>query len=64
MFNSLTLYRITGWPASVAQLEEMLTRDPFVECAATQQQSVGWAPPREKNGALVEVVGGHRPTSP
>lgn len=59
MFSSLTIYRITGWPASAAQLEEALAREPFAECAATQQQSVGWVPPREKNGALVETVGGH-----
>ena len=55
------LYRLAGaWPASAAQLEEALAREPFVECGATQQKSIGWVPPRgEQHGALVEAIDGH-----
>lgn len=54
------LYRLgPGWPASAAQLEEALAREPFAECGATQQKSSGWVPPRgQEHGALVEVVDG------
>ncbi len=54
------LYRLgPGWPASAAQLEEALAREPFAECGATQQKSTGWVPPRgAEHGALVEAVGG------
>lgn len=54
------LYRLgPGWPASAAQLEEALAREPFAECGATQQKSSGWVPPRgQDHGALVEVVDG------
>ena len=54
------LYRLAGaWPASKAQLEEALAREPFAECGATQQKSIGWVPPRgEQHGALVEAVDG------
>lgn len=60
VFKNLTLYRLgPGWPASAAQLEEALAREPFAECGATQQKSSGWVPPRgEQHGALVEVVDG------
>ncbi|MEZ5607362.1 MAG: recombination-associated protein RdgC [Burkholderiaceae bacterium] len=61
MFKNLMLYRLGGtWPASAAQLEEALAREPFAECGATQQKSIGWVPPRgEQHGALVEAVDGH-----
>ncbi len=54
------LYRLAGaWPASAAQLEEALAREPFAECGATQQKSSGWVPPRgQEHGALVEAVDG------
>lgn len=54
------LYRLgPGWPASAAQLEEALAREPFAECGATQQKSTGWVPPRgQDHGALVEAVDG------
>lgn len=60
MFKNLTLYRLgPGWPASAAELEQALAREPFAECTATQQKSSGWVPPRgEDHGALVEVVDG------
>ncbi|WP_293221422.1 recombination-associated protein RdgC [Ottowia sp.] len=60
MFKNLMLYRLAGaWPATAAQLEEALAREPFAECGATQQKSIGWVPPRgEQHGALVESVDG------
>lgn len=60
VFKNLMLYRLgPGWPATAAQLEEALAREPFVECGATQQKSSGWVPPRgEQHGALVEVADG------
>lgn len=55
------VYRIAaGWTATAAQIEASLEKEIFVECGATQAQSLGWAPPRgEDHGALVEDVGGH-----
>ena len=54
------IYRLgPDWPASAAQLEEALAREPFAPCSATQQKSTGWVPPRgHEHGALVEVVDG------
>ena len=62
MFKNLIVYRIAaGWSADTPQIEEALAPNVFVECGATQQQSVGWVPPRgEAHGALVESVGGQR----
>ena len=46
VFKNLMLYRLgPGWPASAAQLEEALAREPFAECGATQQKSTAWALP-------------------
>jgi recombination associated protein RdgC len=60
VFKNLMLYRLApDWPASAAQWEEAIAREPFAECSATQQKSSGWAPPRgDEHGALVEVVDG------
>ena len=60
MFKSLFLYRLgPEWPTSADQLVEALAGEPFAPCAATQQKSTGWVPPREEHGALVESVAGH-----
>ncbi len=61
MFKNLMVYRIgQDWQATVAQIEESLEKAIFVECGATQAQSLGWAPPRGLAGApLVEDIGGH-----
>ncbi len=60
MFKNLMVYRIgQDWQSTVAQIEESLQKAAFVECGATQAQSLGWAPPRgEANGALIEDIGG------
>ncbi|WP_245988801.1 recombination-associated protein RdgC [Tepidicella xavieri] len=62
MFKHVMIYRIgAGWSAPVEQMEEALAAMPFEPCGATQDQSMGWVPPRgQAHGALVELVGGHR----
>ncbi len=60
MFKNLIVYRIApGWQADLTQVEEALAKAPFMECGATQEQSLGWVPPRgEQHGAMAESVGG------
>ncbi|WP_280191159.1 recombination-associated protein RdgC [Delftia sp. PS-11] len=60
MFTNLIIYRIAGsWTPDLQALEAALAQSPFAECGATQERSVGWAPPRgEEHGALVESVAG------
>jgi recombination associated protein RdgC len=60
VFKNIIVYRIgAGWSATVAQMEEGLEADRFVECGASQEKSVGWVEPRgEAHGPLVEAVGG------
>ena len=62
MFKNLIVYRIgADWSATVEAMEEALASARFVECGATQEKSIGWIEPRgEKNGALVESIGGQR----
>jgi recombination associated protein RdgC len=62
VFKNVMVYRLSeGWSASVEQMEEALARMPFEPCSASQDKSMGWAPPRgERHGALVETVAGHR----
>ncbi len=54
------LYRVVSpWNTTVEALESALEDARFVECAGSQEKSVGWVEPRgEAHGALVEVVGG------
>lgn len=60
MLKNLIIYRIApNWAINLEQVEEVLTKTPFMECGATQEKSIGWVPPRgEANGALVESVAG------
>lgn len=59
MLKNLFLYRLhSDWPATSEQLGDAISRDLFSPCAATQQKSVGWVPPRAEHGALVESVDG------
>lgn len=60
MFKNLIVYRIgADWSATVAQIEEGLAAERFVECGASQEKSMGWIEPRgEAHGPLVESVGG------
>ncbi|MCZ8092748.1 MAG: recombination-associated protein RdgC [Acidovorax sp.] len=60
MFKNLIVYRIApGWQADLTLVEEALAKSPFMECGATQEQSLGWVPPRgDQHGAMAESVGG------
>lgn len=59
MFKNLTVHRIgPEWSASLAQIEDSLSKARFTECGATQALSAGWVAPRgQAHGALVEAVG-------
>jgi recombination associated protein RdgC len=61
VFKIVMLYRVvSAWTATPQALESALEESRFVECAGSQEKSVGWVEPRgEAHGALVEVVGGH-----
>src|ERR1035437_6181696 len=60
MFKNIITYAIPSeWSPDLTVLEEALTRSKFVECGASQEKSMGWVEPRgEKNGPLLESVGG------
>jgi recombination associated protein RdgC len=60
VFKNVIVYRIgAAWSASVAQMEESLQAERFVECGASQEKSIGWIEPRgEAHGPLVESVAG------
>lgn len=60
MFKTLIAYRVAQqFVPDFSQIEEALAKTPFLPIGATQETSVGWAPPRgEEHGALVENVGG------
>jgi recombination associated protein RdgC len=62
LFKNIIVYRIgPDWTATVEHMEAALEPARFVECGATQEKSIGWIEPRgEKNGALVESIGGQR----
>ena len=60
MIKNAIIYRIAeGWQPDLQQLEDALQKTVFVECAPTQERSVGWIPPRgEEHGPLAESVAG------
>ena len=60
MFKNAIVYRIDQWERpSLAELEPRLEAARFVECGASQQESLGWVEPRgEKHGPLIESVAG------
>ncbi|MBC7955026.1 MAG: recombination-associated protein RdgC [Cytophagales bacterium] len=60
MFKNALLYRIGPWePPSSAEIESRLDAGRFVDIGASQLESAGWLEPRgEKNGVLMEGVGG------
>lgn len=55
------VYRVgQDWQPTVEQIEDSLAKTTFVETGATQQQSMGWAPPRGiEHAPLIEDIGGH-----
>lgn len=56
----MIIYRIAPhWQMDLLEVEAALAQWPFVECAATQERSWGWAPPRgQAHGLMAESVGG------
>lgn len=59
MFTSITVFQVTaGMPTSAAAIEALFEPHPFVATGPTQDLSIGWVPPREENGALVESIAG------
>ncbi len=60
MFKNVIVYGIApGWDVSLAQVQEQLEAERFVECGASQEKSVGWVEPRgQAHGALLEAVDG------
>nr|WP_276598042.1 recombination-associated protein RdgC [Roseateles koreensis] len=57
----MMVYRIgPTWQAHAQTIEEALEKQVFVECGATQAQSLGWTSPRGvPHAPLVEDIGGH-----
>ncbi len=60
MFKNALVYRIDQWDApAIADIESRLDDARFVECGATQPESIGFVEPRnQKHGALAEQVAG------
>ena len=60
MFKNALVYRIDQWDSpTVSDIESRLAGARFVECGATEPESIGFVEPRsEKHGALVEQVAG------
>jgi recombination associated protein RdgC len=60
MFKNALVYRIEHWDQpSLTEIESRLVGARFVECGASQPESVGWVEPRgEQHGAMIESVGG------
>lgn len=60
MFKNALVYRIEAFdPPSLADLDQRLNQARFVECAASQPESVGWAAPRgDRHDALAESIAG------
>ncbi|HET9645944.1 MAG TPA: recombination-associated protein RdgC [Burkholderiaceae bacterium] len=60
MFKNALVYRIDLWDApAIADIESRLDGARFVECGATQPESIGFVEPRNvKHAALVEQVAG------
>jgi recombination associated protein RdgC len=60
MFKNALIYRIEAWEApGLAEIDQRLQAARFVECGASQPESVGWVEPRgQAHGAMVESIGG------
>jgi recombination associated protein RdgC len=61
MLKSAHIYRIEHWnPPALSEVERRLDGARFVECGASQPESVGWVAPRgDAHAPLVENVAGH-----
>ncbi len=59
MFKNALVYRIEHWAQPpLSEIESRLDGARFVECGASQPESVGWVEPRgEAHGAMIESIG-------
>lgn len=62
MFKNITIYRpAADCLPSLDDMETSLAKARFVPCGPTQEQSVGWVPPRDnEHDAMVESIDGQR----
>jgi len=60
MFKNALVYRIDQWDVpAIADIESRLDGARFIECGASEPESIGFVEPRnEKHGALAEQVAG------
>lgn len=58
MFKNLILYRITPGYQLPVNVEYDLGGQHFSPCLPSQEKSIGWIPPRDEQGPLMEVVDG------
>lgn len=60
MFTSANLFRIAPtWASMLGRCEESITSHLFQPCQPSQEQSVGWVPPRGfEGGAMIEAFDG------
>lgn len=58
MFKNATLYRLTGTPPFAINLARAAQAAEFAPTGPTQVKSIGWAPPREENAPLAELIAG------
>ncbi len=57
MLKNLTIYRLRSILPTSSEVEHALSQYAFAPCAATQDKSIGFVPPRgHAHGALLEVV--------
>ena len=59
MFKNAILYKVTSLDAAL-DAESCLQGLPFMACGPTPEKSVGWVPPREAHGPMIESIGGAR----
>ena len=58
-FKNVIVYRIEpSWSQELSEAEQSLDSLRFAPCSPSQEKSIGWVPPRDENGPLIESVGG------
>ena len=63
MFKNATIYTMgPDWAADLTAMEQSLSAVPFQPCGPTDDETLGFVPPRGPAGALVESINGQRIT--
>ncbi len=63
MFKNATIYATSpDWNADLTAMEQALSAMPFRHCGPTDDETLGFVPPRGPAGALVESINGQRIT--